>query len=78
MLDYIVTDVLFDPIYEFHDQYKLALEVKYLYGVRVGRILRSEVELNAVNAAVTTWLELERLIKEIEGDDSEPSVPIHD
>lgn len=69
MIRHLTSEVLFDPVYEFHDQYKLAVETKAMYGVKAGTVMRSEVEATATNAALTVWLELWSIIKTIEDED---------
>ena len=69
MINHLTSEVLFDPVYEFHDQHKLAVESKSMYGVKAGTIMRSEIEATATNAALTVWLELWTIIKQIEDDD---------
>ena len=73
MVNYLISEVLFDPVYELHDMYKLSLEVRYMYGIKPGTTYRSELEAGAVDAAMTVWLDLWGIITQIErgGDDSE-------
>lgn len=70
MIQHLTSEVLFDPIYEFHDMYKLSCDIRYLYGVKQGIVMRSDLEVGSVNAALTAWLVLHDLIREIEGDDN--------
>ena len=73
MVGYLISEVLFDPVYELHDMYKLSLQVRYMYGIREGVVRRSELEAGAVDAAMTVWLDLWSIITQIErdADDSE-------
>lgn len=66
MIKHLESEFLFDPVYELHDCYKLSMDVGAMYGLRPGRITRSDLERAATDSALTVWITLYDIIKKVE------------